>query len=138
MRNIYRCVVLFLACSVLLTGCFMSPQESQRKPSHFLGTTWETTDGTVRFVVEGDDHMCQCVGTITVDGEAREVLLWFGQQRNRSMYIMDYDEWVETNERQYFERWKCYFKSEKHFSAIVQESTYFEKGQEFTFYRVEG
>lgn len=135
MRKVYKCAILILVLPILLSGCFMMPWEHDRKPHKFPNTTWETTDGTVRFAV-GDDH--RCIGTIAVDGNHREVIFEYGMELNRSMYIMDYAEWVESGgQRNYLERWECYYESEKKFTAVVAESTYFEKGQKFTFCRVE-
>lgn len=133
MRKVYKCAIFILVLPILLSGCLMNPREHDRKPLNFPGTTWKTTDGSIKFEVDSEGG---CFGSICDNGEIYPVAIVFGVELNRTVYVFNLEDYKD-NELTQLELWRGYFKSDDRFEVIVEETTYFEEGQKFIFCRVE-
>ncbi len=133
MRILYRIdmkrfIVLILALALILMfgGC-MTPQEFNWKPCNQPNTEWISEDGSISFFV---DENCKAVGTMKVNDEIHDIGLYNEPQRGVGMHI------YLSGELHVCEKWLCKYESEKEFVAVIEETTFFEKGQKFKFYRL--
>lgn len=134
MRKRLSVITLLVALMFVLCGCFMTIHEAESRPFNQPNTKWETADGTIKLSVNSER---KCFGEINVNGTTQKVFLAFGLQKDRSVYIYDSDDyWDGDKSVTQLGRWVGYY-SETSFVAVVKESTFFEEGQEFTFYRID-
>lgn len=121
---------------LILTGC-RNPFIEYKRPDNQLGSKWLSSDKSIELVIKSDydqDSIC----TVEFDnGETRAFYLTFDY--GFGMYL--YDEsasYTHTfNDDTRYEHWNCSFMGKRKFVATVEKTTFFEVGQEITFYRVD-
>ena len=108
----------------------------QWKMSNQLNTQWVSEDGTIAFNVNGE-HVI--TGTMKVHDEVIDIYIEVEPEASSGIHIYPIDaledEIISTDDE--YEKWICSYKSESNFVAMVKETTFYEVGQEITFYRIE-
>ena len=131
-----KIISLFFAVAFIVV-CFSAcenPIIAGRKPCNQPNTAWVSQNGTITFSVDAQHH---AIGEMQVGGNTVEFYLT--NDTGTGIYLFApsvLDTGVETPEAQY-EFWSCSYKSNREFTATVQESTFFSAGDTITFYRVD-
>ena len=136
MKKIITLILSFIFAALVLAAC-ESPFIYYKKPINQIGSKWLSSDKNVELVIR-DDYDQDSFCTVTLDnGEKMRFYLTFDTGCGMELS----DESVITtgviHEYDIYEDWECSFKSKKKFVATVKETTFFETGQEITFYRVD-
>lgn len=136
MKKHLKLLAVIIPVILVLTGCKNIFIEYKR-PDNQLGSKWISSDKSIELVIKSDyDHNSFC--TMKFDtGETRKFFLAFDY--GFGMYL--YDESVfytpAFNDDTRYEHWNCSFINRRKFVATVEKTTFFELGQEITFYRVD-
>lgn len=108
------------------------------KVSEQPSTKWMSEDGDVMLFVTEEDGI---QGVIKYEGD--EIQVYVAEEMNMAtgMHLFKIDATddgiLNYPDDEEYEHWKCSYKSRKEFVATVLETTFFEKGQEITFHRVD-
>ena len=162
MRGIKKilCILLCFVVVVSMTGC-PNPIHMRWVPEKFPGSVWSTEDGTITFWVEEED-VVRFTGEDDLPNDRKQLLTistnMFGKIKlGEEEYDFFIDsapycygmtflsqampEYSEDYFRTIYEyslaSWGVEYKSKKRFVATVEDSTIFEKGTEFEFFRVD-
>ena len=118
------CICLILT----LTGCIYKRFLGNR-PWDQPNTTWVSEDNSIVFYI---DSNWTGYGTLHHNGEIVEFCYSEGPSVEIWLYTTDADGKVTD-----LEYWYGDFKRNDRFTATVEESTFFKKGDKITFYRVD-
>ncbi len=125
-RSISLILVLLVICN--FSGC---TKDTPYALYNYPLSKWQSTDNIITIYVNGDgDGYC----TIMLDDEKIDLFVDF--YLDVALWFHDIDYYLETGVRKSIENWKTKCSDGK-FVATVEDTTYFEFGQEFTFVLVE-
>lgn len=133
MRKINCIFIAFILLQILLTAC-ENPINTMRRPTSQAGSVWTSDDGLVRFETGQDSYSAK--GSMIINGQTMEIYLSFDHGTGLEIHPVEVMDAPYISYETRFEIWVCSFKSMEKFTATVEETTYFEKGQTFTFHRV--
>ena len=162
MRGIKKilCILLCFVVVVSMTGC-PNPIHMRWVPEKFPGSVWSTKDETITFSVEeeevvrftGEDDLpngrkqlltisTNMFGKIKVEKEEYEFFIssrpYCYEIGFLSQEMPEYSEdFFQTNREYTLVDFSVDYKSKKRFVVTVEDSTIFEKGTEFEFFRVD-
>ena len=127
-------IVIVVYFAVGITYGYTKLSHQGKKPCHQEGTTWVSEDKTIEFTVYDETD---ARGKICLNDE--EILFFICDEDYNNMMLCKYDAAADDiiNVDEVYEYWVCDFVSYKKFIATVEEATFFKKGQEITFYRVD-
>lgn len=147
------CVLVLALVLVLVSILAMSrvPIFDVKRPDEQQLSQWESSDGTIQFevkcgyykdveILHGErkipmrDYIIPILGITKVNGEDIEFYAEFGTGEMR-IYPPECLELTIKDIDAHYEILKCSFRTDKHFVATVEESTYLEEGQKIHFYR---
>lgn len=136
-KNIFKSILFFSLSALILCSC-KNPLVYKLSPAHQANTTWSSTDGSITFHM---DNNCETTGTITVNEETHDVVIYFDAGTSMHVYSADILEDTQEpyeHENEYYlrEKWSCVFTSKSTFYIKVKETTYFEIGDTITFKKV--
>ena len=98
-------------------------------------TQWISEDGTIVFNVDPNG---KSTGTMYIGEDNFDFYLVEFMGVDITIYPINVLEQESINEMvDKYEYWSCSYKSKKKFVATVEKTTFFEKGQKITFYRID-
>ncbi len=121
---------------LILTGC-TNPFIEYKRPNNQLGSKWLSSDKSIELVIRSDyDHNSFC--NISFDtGEKKSFYLSFDMGYGLELYDESVISADVIHGYDRYEHWNCSFIDKRKFVATVEKTTFFEVGQEITFYRVD-
>ena len=151
--SVKKTCLLFLFCfSFCLTGCFKPILDSKYHPSNFIGSKWESSDGTFSFQVVKQEKLVLSDQNSTLYFFATGKCVINGNQED--IYLIETSEivWIDVYlskitedkmlegpvyESEYFVTClECKFRNKTNFTAkTIDKSFYFEEGASFNFTR---
>ena len=129
--NILIFVICVCAFSFIYTGIYIFNRHItiDKSPVSYPGSTWTSEDGSITFVsvqhgrceIKTEDGVVEFEITATLEGD-----LFLYPPGPEEIYYFD-DPRIE--------RWNWLYRGSNKFIAVVEKSTYFEKGTKIVFYR---
>ena len=120
---------------IVLNACTY-PRAYKWKLSRQLNTKWVSEDDTIVFSVD-NNHLV--TGLMSMGDDSIEIGILCEPEAGAGLHIYPInvleEEVISTKDQ--YEYWLCSYKSEKEFIATVKKTTFFEEGEQITFYRVD-
>lgn len=131
MKKLFAAILLFLFCMVTMAGC-PAPHIEAYHPCAHPNSTWVAEKEGISFTIGEDVDPVR--GVMIVDGDEIDVEFDMGILCSTIGVFASSD----TEEiPEYIEIWGTRSVKKDVFTIYVKESTYFQKGQEITFRRVD-
>ena len=138
MKRIILIILVIILTLTTFTGCIARMRLSKNidnLPLKRPNTTWVSEDGSIVFTVF---ETGLATGTMTVEDETIEIYITCYQTYGMLIYPISVAVDGVTKPNLHFECWSNYYASEDAYIAKVSsETTYFEKGQNIIFIRVD-
>lgn len=127
------CIFVVIVFSMGALLACENPIIAMLRPTSQLGSIWASEDGLIRFETQ---DLYSAKGTMQVDGATIDVYMDFDYGTTLYIHPVEVMEESIISYETIIETWSCSFISMEKFTAIVKETTHFEEGQTFIFYRV--
>lgn len=137
MKKILCFITAFTIISIMISGCGLK-LFAKNHPTTQPNTKWISEDGKISFCV---DENGKATGKLIIDEKTIDIYVSMGSDDTyiRIVHlesVIRHPDYLELTEVP-FEFWVGHFYNKDFFTATVKRTTYFNVGDEITFYRVD-